>query len=70
MIEIIHPQLSDFHDELFHLRCRYHIVNLIVKDGLYVIQEPVNKGLCRTYNKRPQISVQTNHIGGFQPMSC
>ena len=42
-IEIMRPQLSGYHDELFYIRCRCHVVNLIVKDGLELIQEPINK---------------------------
>ena len=37
------PQLSGCHNELFHIRYRYHIINLIVKDGLKLIQELINK---------------------------
>ena len=39
----MYPQFSSFYDELFHRRCGYHIVNLIIKDGLEVIQESINK---------------------------
>ena len=34
VIQIMRPQLSDYHDELFYIRCRCHMVNLIIKDGL------------------------------------
>ena len=36
-IEIMCPQLSSYHEELFHIRCGCHIVNLIVKDRLELI---------------------------------
>ena len=37
------PHLSGFHEELFHIRCAYHIVNLIVKDGLNLVHESIQK---------------------------
>ena len=42
-IEIMRPQLSDYHEELFYIRCGCHIINLIVKDRLELIQAPINK---------------------------
>ena len=32
-IKLMRPHLSEFHEELFHVRCTCHIVNLIIKDG-------------------------------------
>ena len=43
VIEFMRPQLSGFHDELFQIRCRCHIVYLIVKDGLDSVQDSINK---------------------------
>ena len=42
-IEIMRTQLSGYHEELFHIRYGCHIVILIVKDGLELLQEPINK---------------------------
>ena len=42
-IQIMCSQLSGFHNELFHIWYECHIVNLIVKDGLELIQNPINK---------------------------
>ena len=42
-IELMRPLLSSFYNELFHIRCRCHIVNLIVKEGLNLVQQPINK---------------------------
>ena len=42
-IEIMRPQLSGYHEELFHIRCGCYIVNLIMKDGLELIQGLINK---------------------------
>ena len=37
------PRLSGYHEELFYIRCGCHIVNLIVKDRLELVQERINK---------------------------
>ena len=42
-IELMRPHLSGFHEKLFHIRCACHIINLIVKDGLNLVQESVQK---------------------------
>ena len=42
-IELMRHFLSGFHDELFHVRCGYHIINLIVNDRLKLVQDPINK---------------------------
>ena len=42
-IEIMHPLVSEYHEELFHQRCTCHIVNLKVKDGLNLVHEPIKK---------------------------
>ena len=42
-IELMRPHLSGFHEELFHVKCACHIVNLIVKDGLNLVQKFVQK---------------------------
>ena len=42
-IELMRPHLSGFHEELFHVRCACHIVNLIVKDGLVLVQDSIQK---------------------------
>ena len=35
--------LSRFQEELFYVRCACHIVNLVVKDGLDLVQESIEK---------------------------
>ena len=40
-IELMSPHLSDFHEELFHIRCACHIESLIIKYGLNLVQESV-----------------------------
>ena len=36
-IERMRPHLSGFYEELFHVRCSCHIVNLVVKDRLDLV---------------------------------
>ena len=65
-IEIMRPQLSSYHDELFHIRCWCHIVNLIIKDGLELIQEPINKirsGIVYISNRTPKLYRLTVCVG-------
>ena len=45
-IELMRPNLSGFHEELFHVRCAYHIVNLIVKEGLDLVHEVITRIRC------------------------
>ena len=40
---LMQPHLSGFHEELFHVRCACHIVNLVVKDKLKLVQESIKK---------------------------
>ena len=40
-IELMRSNLSGFHEDLFHVRCAYHIVNLVAKDGLDLVQESI-----------------------------
>ena len=41
VIELMRPQLSGFHGKLFYVRCACHIVNLVVQDGLDLVQESI-----------------------------
>ena len=41
VIELMHPNLSGFHEELFHVRCACHIVNLIIKEDLDLVHEAI-----------------------------
>ena len=45
-IELMRPNLSGFHEELFHIRCACHIVNLIVKEGLDLVHEVITRIRC------------------------
>ena len=45
-IELMCFSLSGFHEELFHVRCAYHIVNLIVKEGLDLLHEVITRIHC------------------------
>ena len=42
-IELMRPSLSGYHDELFYVRCACHIVNLVIKDKLDLVQEFIQK---------------------------
>ena len=61
-IEIMRPQLSGYNEELFHIRCGCHIVNLIVKDGLELIQAPINK----TRSTIVYISNNSSRVASFK----
>ena len=37
------PSFSGYHEELFHVRCACHIVNLIVKKRLDLVHEAIQK---------------------------
>ena len=41
VIELMHPSVSGFYEELFHIRCTCHIMNLVVKEGLDLIHEVI-----------------------------
>ena len=43
VIKLMHPLLREFHDELFYIRFGCYISNLIVKDGLELVYDPINK---------------------------
>ena len=45
-IELMRPSLSGFHEELFHVRCTCHIVNLIVNEGLDLVHEVITRIRC------------------------
>ena len=42
-IETIRPLITGYHDVLLHQRCACHIINLIVKSGLDVVQESIHR---------------------------
>ena len=61
-IELMRPHLSGFREELFHVRCACHIVNLIVKDGLILVQDSIQKiRLCIVY-----LSNNTQRVASFK----
>ena len=45
-IKLMRPFLSGFYDELFHVKCEFHIVYLIGKDNLDLVQEPIDEIRC------------------------
>ena len=42
-IKLMWPNLDGFYVKLFHIRCTLHIVSLVVKDGLDLVQESIEK---------------------------
>ena len=63
-IELIRPSLSGFHEELFHVRCACHIVNLIVKEGLDLVHEVITRIRCAIV----YLSNSSSRVASFKVM--
>ena len=63
-IELMRPSLSGFHEELFHVRCACHIVNLIVKEGLDLVHEVITRIRCAIV----YLSNSSSRVASFKVM--
>ena len=63
-IELMRPNLSGFHEELFHVRCACHIVNLIVKEGLDLVHEVITRIRCAIV----YLSNSSSRVASFKVM--